>query len=1440
MRLNALFEKLHLSSTSSLEEVDVLFVRLYKQEKRMEIKLKGKEPCAYENFLDLKQRLEASIQLKVDFHFEWEKDCLNALVLESFLRPVFQEDSQLFVFNQAEVRVHQRPKAIAFHFLNPQLMEKGNEAVGQIRSLLDQLGLQSYAIQVEPLVVEKKEAPTVVILDKPVEEKAIPVQKPKYRPKKQTAPLIRLDEIVGETGQIYFEGEVFQEECRDLKSGKTLQTLSIFDGHEAIHVKRFSSDQLTVDQLKEIHVGQQVRVQGRISYDSYNKENNCMASSIEVIEAAPMEVDEESEKRIEFHAHTNFSEMDGVCSPEKVIEYAFRLGQEGLVLTDHANVQSFVKAKHCVESLRKKQPERSFKLGFGCELNMVEDELCVVRNPVDWNLDEAEYVVFDLETTGLSAHFDHMIEFGAVKIKNGFRVSSKQMFIKPPIPIPAFISSKTNISNAMVEKARTFEEACEELLDYIGDAVLVAHNASFDYPFFNEELRRIGRPILTNPIIDTLDLARAIISDRSRFALGNISSHYKLNYSKSDAHRADYDAGILADAFEHLLADAKRLFEAKTVRDLQEKVKTNSDFKRMFSKHVTVVAKNQQGLKDLYDLISISNTETLAVATKNEGSNAIGEPRIKRSILQKYRQNLLVGSSCLNGEVFEMACNGDEDRLRKTMCFYDYIELQPLANYSTSILLGSIPHLARLKDVQRRLIRLAKELELPIIASSDSHYCEKKEKIYRDIYITSQGVGGVTHPLYIRDESLRKTHPNPDQHFRLTKEMLEEFSWLEDVDLVRDLVIHTPQALFQQIEEIEPVPKGTYPPIIEESDDKLRKLCQDTAMERYGFEGKVPELVQSRLDFELDNIIRNGFGVHYYIASLLVMKTNEDGYVVGSRGSVGSSFAATMAHITEVNPLPPHYLCPKCHHSEFFESGEVLSGFDLEDKVCPHCGSLMKGNGHNIPFETFLGFNADKTPDIDLNFSDLYQARAHNFIKEYFGEEHAFRAGTIGTVAEKTAFGYVKGYEEKMGISFSTPMKEYLASHCQDVKRTTGQHPGGIVIVPEDHVVEDFTPIQYPSNQPGPWKTTHFEYHDYGDQILKFDILGHVDPTSMRLLQEIATVKPMDIPMNDPETLSLFYEDRALKADPRIYHQETGAVGLPEFGTANTRRVLQETRPHTFSDLTILSGLTHGTDVWAGNAQELVRKGHPLNEVIGCRDDIMTYLLDKKLEPLDAFKIMEGVRKGKGLSESQEATMRDHQVPDWYIDSCKKIKYMFPKAHAVAYVMMAVRIAWYKVHEPINYYIQYLTLRCDAYDIQIMSKGLEAIRLEMERIRRMMDSRDPNLSNKDKALYTTLEICEEMYARGYSIENVNLYESLSTRFKQSPTNPKAVIPPFVVVDSLGESVADTIIEARESADFLSKEDLMQRTKISKTLLQKFEEMGIVSQLNDTNQLSLFA
>ncbi|MCR4951199.1 MAG: PolC-type DNA polymerase III [Solobacterium sp.] len=1425
-------------------------VRFYRGQNLLEIELSSQKVFTCEELNALKEKIGEITGSDVRVLVEAKQGTVSQNELRNYLDALCEEDPEYSVLQEAVIQYETADGILRFLFQDEQAKERASAFADEILKKLSAFGISMHSVLCEMSEIKKAEVDDVALpflAEKTEEEKKEKKQKKTYyRTKLDDYTKIDLKGIHDPVTDICFEADVFASEITEVKkTKKMIQTLSLYDGTDAITAKRFEGRGVTREDLDLIGKGDRVLVRGRIDYDNYVRDLVCVPTTIEKLEKEKIR-DAAEKKRIEFHMHTNMSEMDGVCDIKEIVNYVYDLGHEGIVITDHADVQSFVKAFNNASSLKKKDPSRSFKVGLGCEINLTNDELCIVRNPVDADWKDCEYVVYDLETTGLSAKFDHIIEFGAVKIRDQAVIDRKQMFIKPPVSIPAFISSKTNITNDMVRNQKTFKEACDEILDFIGDAVLVAHNATFDYFFLNEELRRIGREPLKNTVIDTLDMARAVLRERRTYRLGNICRNYHVQYDEEVAHRADYDAEVLSQVFLCLMRDAQNKYKAQTIRDMQEKLQDETSFMKIRRSHACIIAKNHDGIRDLYKLITESNTKTLAVmgkATGKEGTDVSAEPRVLRSSLQKHRKNMLVGSGCLNGEVFELACNGDDQRLETAMKFYDYIEVQPLSNFSTFLAMGNVPGIQRLKDVIRRIITMAEKLRIPVIADSDAHYCRKEQKIFRDVYIMSQGVGGVSHPLYIRDDALRYRTKNPDQHIRLTDEMLKEFDWLQDDDLVERIVIDNPKMLFDQIEEVRPVPAGTYPPHVEGSDEKLRTLCHETAARMYEFNGEIPSIVTERLDEELDNIIRNGFGVHYYIAHLLVKKSNDDGYVVGSRGSVGSSFTATMSGITEVNPLRPHYLCPKCRYSEWMDSAEVKSGFDLPDKTCPHCGAVMKGTGQNIPFQTFLGFNADKTPDIDLNFSNEYQWRAHAFIKEVFGENHAFRAGTIGTVAEKTAYGYVSGYCEKMNIpDMRKAMRDYLASGCQDVKRTTGQHPGGIIIIPDEYEAEDFTPVQYPANDPSSdWKTTHYDFHDIHDNVLKFDILGHVDPTAMRLLQNIADRKPMDIPMNDPETLSLFYCDDALKADPRIYKQETGALGLPEFGTRTTRRVLEETRPKNFSDLVIISGLSHGTDVWSGNAQELVRQGHPLSEVIGCRDDIMTYLLDKKMDPLSAFKIMEDVRKGRGLRQDQEELMVQCHVPDWYIDSCKKIKYMFPKAHAVAYVMMAVRIAWYKVHEPHNFYVQYLSLRCDAYEIETMTKGLEAVRYRMKDIQTRMADRNAAVpvSNKEKSLFDTLEVCEELYARGYRIANVDLNLSKATQFSTLPSDPHTIIPPFTVIDGLGANVARSIEEARNEAEFLSREDILRRTQLSANLLKKMESLGAVGDLQESNQMSLF-
>ena len=1459
MKLKEIGDGLLVKGFEEYGEADVSGIRFFREENRVAMAVHYTSPLPFALFDQIRNQIHDLTFSSVSLEITCDHDGMSNSDIRSYLADLGNIIPACQMITSANFTYTEAEHKLDFIFPDEDMSERASVYCEDVEKYLDSIGMHGIHCScsvTKPIAADVKDVAMNFVPETPAPSQNFqPHQEKKkyYKQNPEDDVKITLKEIHDPMQHVQFEGELFgYEEIEIRKTGKLIQTMNVYDGTDAMMIKRFEGRNLDKDEMRKAAKYKYVRVHGNIEYDSFAKDLVCIASSIEEIEKKGA-VDTAEKKRVEWHMHTNMSEMDGVCDPVSIVNFAYKLGHRGIVITDHADVQSLVKAFNTADGLTSKNPDHPFKVGLGCEMNMADDRLLIVRNTCDLDLNDVEYVSFDLETTGLSCYYDSIIEFGGVKMKNQTVTDRLQLFIKPPHPIPPYITNKTNITNDMVKDAKSFKDSIDQILEWIGDDVIVAHNATFDYNFLNEELRRIGRPKMKNCCIDTLDLARAVLRERRAYKLGNISRYYHVPYDEEVAHRADYDAEALAGVFVCLLKDAKERYGVRTINDLQVKTQDDDVYRKVRRSHVCVVAKNQDGIRDLYKLVTESNTDTLAVMGKSagkEGADVAAEARVLRASLQKMRKNLLLGSACLNSELWEMACNGDDERLERCMKFYDYVELQPLANYSTFVATGSVPSLDRVKDVQKRIIRMAKKLGIMIIADSDAHYLTPDQKIFRDVYIMSQGVGGATHPLYIRDDGLRKRTPNPDQHLRLTNEMKDEFAWLNDPDLVEEIVVTNPNKLLDTLDVVRPVPKGTFPPHIENSGEKLRDICHKTARERYEFEGKIPDIVTERLDMELNNIIKHGYDVHYYIAHLLVKKSNEDGYLVGSRGSVGSSFTATMSGITEVNPLKPHYLCPKCHYSEWIDDIEVKSGFDLPDKKCPKCGAIMKGNGHNIPFQTFLGFNADKVPDIDLNFSNEYQWRAHNFIKEVFGADHAFRAGTIGGVAEKTAFGYVSGYCEKMGIdNMRRQMKEYLAHGCEGVKRTTGQHPGGIIIIPEGYVAEDFTPIQYPANDPSSsWKTTHYDFHDIHDNVLKFDILGHVDPTAMRLMQRIATVKPLDIPMNDPETLSLFYEDTALHADPRVYKKTNGALGLPEFGTKTTRHVLEETMPHKFSELVMISGLSHGTDVWAGNAEALVQAGHPLSDTIACRDDIMTYLLDMKLEPIVAFKVMEAVRKGKVANHKEpkweevwKPDLIAHGVPQWYIDSCEKIQYMFPKAHAVAYVMMALRLAWYKVHEPVNFYIQFFTLRCDAYEIETMTKGLEAIRERMNDIQQRMSERNPAVpvSNKEKALFDTLEVCEELYARGFKITNVDLYKSQATEFCSDPDDLKAIVPPFTVIDGLGANVAKSIVEARNKAYFLSKEDIERRTQLSGTMIRKLDMMGVLGEMQERNQMSLF-
>ncbi len=1255
---------------------------------------------------------------------------------------------------------------------------------------------------------------------------------------------VNIHQIQGEMELVAIKGKIFDVEEREVRSKQKsdqrylIQNYWIYDESDAMIMKRFRNVKRIKNDETQFHKGDYVIAYGNAVYDEYMREVVFEPQTIKLSDE-PQRQDEAKEKRVELHVHTKLSEMDGVCDIEEYIETADRWGMNAIAVTDHMVAQAFPKAQAAVAKINKKRdPDHPFKMIYGVEFNMVDPILQIVRNADDTELEKGTYCVFDLETTGLSSRFDHIIEFGAQLVKDRACIQSLQMFIKPPVPLSEFTKELTGITEEHLKDARPFEECADEILEFIGDSILVAHNADFDYNFLNESLARIHRHPLTNPVVDTLDLARSLQSDRRGYRLGQIARSYGIRYDEEVAHRADYDAEVLAQTYLNMMNDLRHI---KTLKDLQA-MQDASCFKKVRKKDTIVIAKNMAGLKELFELVTLSHTKYLSYNAKNT-NNVVAEPRIPRFEIEKRRLNgnLLIGSSCLNGEVFDMAHTRSEEKLLEVMKFYDYIEIQPLENYRHLVERDSIGSEERLKEILQAMIDAADKCGKPVVATGDCHYVHPEQKQTRDIYISSQAIGGVRHPLYIYNTEKRRSMKAPNQYFYTTQEMLDAFAWTKRA---HEFVIENSVKIADHISTVMPVKDRLYPPDMEGSDQKLREICYRTAHEKYG--EQLPDIVEQRLEKELDSIIGHGFYVVYYISHLLVKKSNDDGYLVGSRGSVGSSFVATMSGITEVNPLAPHYVCPKCHYVKFYTDGSVPNGFDLPDIECPNCHEIIRGDGHDIPFETFLGFEGDKVPDIDLNFSGDYQPSAHAYTKEVFGEDHVFRAGTIGTVAEQTAFGYVKGFEEEMGLegTMRRAQELRLAKACEGVKRTTGQHPGGIIVVPLDLDVHDFTPVQYPANNPyAEWKTTHFDFHQIHDNVLKFDILGHVDPTAMKLLEHLSGIDVTTIPMNDPKTMSIFSEIDALNIDTTKNTETTGAAGLPEFGTPFVRGILELTRPTTFDELLKISGLSHGTDVWLGNAKDLIDNGTcTLKSVIGCRDDIMVYLLHKGLKPKLAFTIMESVRKGKGLKAEWIPEMKANGVEDWYIESCEKIKYMFPKAHAVAYVMMAIRIAWFKVHYPIYYYAMFFSIRCDAYDIETMIKGEKAIREKMNDITQRLN--DPQLkkdvSKKDKDIYNTLELALEMVLRGYRFANIDIMRSDATTFLPDPQDKNVLIPPFTSIDGLGDSVAVSVVDARKKQEFISKEDLQARTALSATLVKKMETMHVLDGMQDENQMSLFA
>ena len=1249
-------------------------------------------------------------------------------------------------------------------------------------------------------------------------------------------PVDIIDNINRSSDHVDFSAKVFSVEINEYGDRKKLNIGLFDDDGGAIYANIYQNASLSDDTIEEMKKwGTNVRVRGAAYFDEFNKTMAVKAHYIDLLPPDEVEKDTCEKKRVELHLHSNMSTQDGITHMADYARYAKSMGHEAMAITDHAVVQGYPDAQAAGK-------KAGIKMLYGVEFYMVDDRLNYIKNPSPIQLNKAKYVVLDLETTGLNCAYNRIIEFGAVRVENGIVTEEMDILINPECPLPKKIVEITSITDKMLEKQPTIVEALPRILSFIGDAILVTHNADFDFSFLQHALRNNGFEELKNPVIDTLSLSRYLFPESKNHRLGSLCRNMDVVYNEDEAHRANYDARVLNDVWQPMLVLLTKSNHHLTHADLGKLESSTTLLKHIRPTHLIALAKNKEGLKALYKLVSYSHIDYLAEV-----------PKIPRREIEKLRENLIIGSACFNGEVFRTAMYYGDDVLKKVIEFYDYIEIQPLENYSYLVNMGEMDQEELLTHI-RDIVRCADEVGKPVCATGDVHYLTKKHKVFRDVYISAKGIGGVPHPLNPYARSRMPAFENPDQHYRSTDEMLKCMSFLGEEKAYEVTVTNT-NMIADMIEPIMPVPNDhLFTPTIENCDNMLRDMCFEKAHESYG--DPLPEFIQNRLERELNGIISNGYSVIYYIAHKIIKKANDDGYIVGSRGSVGSSFVATMSGVTEVNPLPPHYRCPKCKHLEWTKETmpEYRSGYDLPNKKCPICGEEMVHDGQDIPFETFLGFNADKVPDIDLNFPGDYQARAHDYTKVLLGENNVFRAGTIETVAEKTAFGFARGFLERsfkaQGMSDEDAAKalaaypkakvHYLASGCTDVKRTTGQHPGGIVVIPSDHEVYDFTPVQYPADDmDSNWKTTHFDFHSIHDTILKLDLLGHVDPMALKMMCDLTGVKITDIPMNDPKVLSLFSSAKALGMEHDYTNAKTGALLLPEFNTEFVRGVLEETNPKTFSDLVIISGLTHGTGVWNGNADELIKnKTATLQQVIGCRDDIMTYLISKDLPPKTAFSIMEDVRKGRGLKDEYLEIMKAKKVPDFYIESCNKIQYMFPKGHAVAYVTMAVRVGYFKIYYPLEFYATFFSVRSKQYDIKTMIKGKDAIISKIEELRTRQRVSNEKLSPKEQEQLKTLINALEMVQRGYKFANINLYRSEAADFVVDYED-KALIPPFITLDNLGESAGISVVEARKDGEFFSKEDLLRRTKLTSTNVQDLTDMGVLDNLSENDQLSLF-
>ena len=1224
---------------------------------------------------------------------------------------------------------------------------------------------------------------------------------------------IRIEQIMGEMGEVVIRGQILFMDERPIRGEKTILMFSITDFTDTIMVKMFCKNEY-LNEIKDggVAKGAFLKIKGVTTIDRFDSE--LTIGSVIGIKKIPSFVstrmDTSPVKRVELHCHTKMSDMDGVSDVKDIIKRAMKWGHKAIAITDHGDVQAFPDANHAIGK------DDDFKIIYGMEAYLVDDLKGLVEHPMGQSFADT-FVVFDLETTGFSPSKNQIIEIGAVKVVNGSIAQRFSTFVNPKVPIPFEIEQLTSINDDMVLDAPVIDEILPKFMDFCQDAVMVAHNADFDMSFIKYNCSALGLDC-EKTVLDTVALSRVLLPSLNRFKLDTVAK--ALNISLAHHHRAVDDAACTAEIFVKLV-EMLRNRGVETMEDLdQMESYTEETIRKMPSYHAIMLAQNDIGRVNLYRLVSDSH-----IKYYNR------RPKIPKSEFMKYREGILLGSACEAGELYRTLLRGSsQEEVARIVQFYDYLEIQPLGNNAFMLRTDKEPVESEedLKDINRQIVELGEQFNKLVVATCDVHFLDPEDEVYRRIIMAGKGFKDADDqaPLFLRT----------------TEEMLKEFEYLGS-EKAEEVVIENTNKIANMCEKISPVRPDKCPPVIENSDGMLREICYTRAHEIYGEE--LPPVVVERLERELNSIISNGFAVMYIIAQKLVWKSNEDGYLVGSRGSVGSSFVATMAGITEVNPLSPHYICNNCHYVDFdsdlVKSYAGKAGCDMPDRNCPHCGQKLIKEGFDIPFETFLGFKGNKEPDIDLNFSGDYQSKAHKYTEVIFGDGQTFRAGTIGTLADKTAFGYVKNYYEERGAHKRNCEIDRIVQGCVGVRRTTGQHPGGIIVLPLGENIYSFTPVQHPANDmTTDIITTHFDYHSIDHNLLKLDILGHDDPTMIRMLQDLTGVDPQTIPLDSPEVMSLFQNTSALGIEPEdIGGCKLGALGIPEFGTDFAMQMLIDTKPQAFSDLVRIAGLSHGTDVWLGNAQTLIQEGKAtISTAICTRDDIMTYLIGKGLDSEEAFTIMERVRKGAVANgkckewPEYKQDMLDHGVPDWYVWSCEKIKYMFPKAHAAAYVMMAWRIAWCKVFYPLAYYAAFFSIRATSFNYELMCQGKERLEYFMHDYERRKDT----LSKKEQDTYKDMRIVQEMYARGFEFLPIDLYKAKAHHFQIIDNK---LMPSISTIDGLGDKAADAVVEAAKDGKFLSRDDFRQRTKVSKTVIDLMVDLGILSDLPESNQLSLF-